>query len=125
MQHTPIYIHIHTHIYKHIYIYMSRVHLGVSPNAEIPLHTYRTRQHTPHPTPNTQHTTHNTNTKHNDGIDRKHKNTSAKSLEKYHLKSAYVSNHIHTPREKERKTHTQSESTSKSTKAVRPVLKRT
>ena len=101
--------------------------MGVSPNAEIPLHTYRTRQHTPHPTPNTQHATHNTKhtRKHHDGIDSKHKNTSAKSLDKYHLLAAYVSNHMHTPREKARKTHTQSESTSKSTKAVRPELKRT
>ena len=82
---------------------MSRVHLGVSPNAEIPLHTYRTRQHTHHPTPNTQTHTYAT---HNDGIDSKHKNTSAKSLDKYHLRSAYVSNHMHTPREKARKTHT-------------------
>ena len=101
--------------------------MGVSPNAEIPLHTYRTRQHTPHPTHNTQHTTRNTHAKHNDGIDSKHKNTSAKSLDKYHLHTAYVSNHMHThpERKREQKTHTQSESTSKSTKAVRPELKRT
>ena len=85
---------------------MSRVHLGVSPNAEIPLHTYRTRQHTPPPRPthNTQHTR-----KHNDGIDSKHKNTSAKSLEKYHLPTAYVSNHMHTHPERKRETHTHTE----------------
>ena len=99
--------------------------MGVSPNAEIPLHTYRTRQHTHHPTPNTQHT-HTQHTMMEVIANTRTQVRRASINITYQLHtSATTSTHPERERKADTHTHTQSESTSKSTKAVRPESKRT